>query len=76
MCPPINPERFTSDPEQERASAHKWFTQLFERVPVVTESSIAYSFHRRLDNVTPQDETSLRELAEHLRNKLDKKDDQ
>ena len=63
----------TSDPEQERASAQKWFTQLFERVPVITESSIAYSFHRRSETVSPQDEASLRELADQLRKKLDDK---
>jgi hypothetical protein len=62
----------TADPEQQRLSAHKWFKQLFERVPIGDESSIGYAFHRRTDNVSQQDETSLQELAERLKKKLEK----
>jgi hypothetical protein len=60
----------STDPEQQRLSAHKWFKQLFEKVPVVDDASIAYSFHRRTGDVGESDEASLRELADRLKKKL------
>jgi hypothetical protein len=60
----------STDPQQQRMSAHKWFKQLFDKVPVVDDASIAYSFHRRTGDVGESDEASLRELADRLKKKL------
>ena len=60
----------STDSEQQRLSAHKWFKQLFDKAPVVDDASIAYSFHRRTGDVGERDEASLRDLADRLKKKL------